>query len=592
MTYANVVPLRRLPPDRQWFTYRVPSNLKVAPGSLVTVPFRRQALLGVVWSLTDLSPAGYAIQPVSAVHLKQPVMTAWQRQTCQLVAATGATSLGDVLFGALPKLSLSTYQRLVNTDHAAVPATVTGATSRSFFWYRDRRSALEWISTWADRQGRIPAVVIVPTVQDAEEISGWLNTTGRRVAVVHAAIPPTTHAEVYRRVLSGQPFLAVGTLRALTLPFHGPPGVLLDQEEHHAHNQTAQPPRSDVRIVLESLRLPYASTTPAPRVSTVIRRRPVPPPPAGDRQLVSLDRPGGVNWITDEVAAVVDQALDRKHRIVCIAPRRGYASTTRCRSCGYVQTCPTCQRRVALFRGTVDEAICRYCRQTVSLHLTCPRCRNQEWSVQGLGLEQVAAVWQRRWPSALVAPVVNALVPADIAVDSYLAYHQLRGLPQLGPVVIICGDSLLNLPDYATSERAWQFLARLQAEHPAVPIIVQTFNPDHVFWQRWLHSDDQAWYKDEIAERKRLRLPPFAIQWIARNRESLDEVEQTRQRLTRSYPAILETRLLPPLSRPARRATHRLLLSFATAAQARRFPWRREFPPPWQVDQYPQSWLD
>lgn len=590
MVYANVVPVRPVPSDRPLFTYRVPTGMDLQRGSYVIVPFRGRSELGIVWGVATESPAGVKVRDIVSTH-GEVRFTDWQLRLAETLARTGAASYGTVLYGMLPKLTPPGFLRTVTP---AAPST-TNTTQRSavYLWYRDRHQAIEAIHTWSNERRSTQRVILVPTAQDGQELRRRFESSGQSAVYLDAQTAPTIFARLGQAVRNGNDVCVIGTLRALTLPFANAPEIMLDQEEHHAHKQAAQHPRYDVRVILDDVRAAYSATSPAFSLRLIHRHaQPFPTEPPTGRRLVKLQRPGTFSWLSDEAISIVDDCLTRSQRVAWIVPRRGYASSSICRSCGYVQACPTCGQRISLFRGTSDAALCHRCRTQVPLATSCPVCHSTNWAVQGLGVEKIAELLQHRWPGRSVAPVVRSDAAADISVDTYLGYHHLRTLPRLGAVILAGGDALLNLPDYSTSERAWQFLARLGAEIPGRPLLVQSFQPESDFWQRWLHGDEAAWYRHELAERRRLNLPPFVAQWIVRCRQPNDETVATiRRQIETLFGNRITITVFPP-STQRHGFAHRLLLSFVDPTASCAFDWPRYFPPPWQVDPCPQSWLD
>lgn len=586
MRLVNVVPIRRLPTDHPWFTYQVPDSLTVQVGSLVLVPFRHRLLAGIVWDDQVQSITGKLIHSVNRVLLPYPFVTPWQRRVFTVMAETGAVSMADVLARSLPPVS---QRQLAAWPTGLLLPAPPQVEPPKKYWYRDRQQVLDWMIERIRANRSLPMVVVTPTILDAHELADLCRRYGLASQVVTSTMRTSAHQAVYRTTLTGRPLLVIGTLKALGLPFQHPPQIIFDQSEHSAHKQSAQHPRYDTAVIINQLSQPYSATTPAPLVRDFLSYQ-SPPQPTG-RRLVSLDRPTAQAWLADETLMAIDQTLAGGQSILAIAPRRGYASSTRCRSCGYTLTCPTCQRRAAMFRGLSDSAECRACRTTIALPAACLRCGSTEWSIHGVGIERLTVIIKHQYPAAVVSSVASYSIPADVYVDSYLAYHQVRQLPRLGLIVILCGDALLNVPDYATAERAWQYLARLQAEFPAGPLMAQSLAPESTFWQRWMAGGDQAWYGQEIATRQRLKLPPAVVQWIARYRGSDEIMQQTRGRISQLKTGRPETVVLPQRSGRAA-SEHRLLLTFDVVETAKTFPVATVFPRPWQIDFYPRSWLD
>lgn len=586
MKFADVVPVRRMPADRPWLTYAIPENMNVVPGQAVTVPLRGQPILGIVYKIHQNAPQ-MSTQKISAIHMSSPMMSAWQRRVGEVMAEIGSTSLGDVLWRVIPKLTIK--KLLTSMTGTLVEKTPVSVQPTSSIWYRERQAALEKISSIVRTSAEKQFAIITPTADDALEIVARLEQQGRTAIHLDGQTPPTVYAMWYNRVRNDEPLVVVGGLSALALPYPQPPQIIFDQEEHHAHKQTAQFPYYDTRAVIKALGVTMTITTPAPSLTYYHRQQPTRLPAPAGRHLFSLHGPRAAALMTQATLDEIDSTVGAGKKVVCISPRRGFASATVCRACGTSLACPKCGRSAAIFRGPSDEARCHACQTNIPLRTSCQKCGATDWSFQGYGIEQTVSSLKQLRPDLVVTPVVRHDVTADIAVDTYQAYRQLRRIDQLGLVVVISGDSLLNLPDYSVAERAWQYLARLQAEVPTAALVVQTFEPEALFWQRWLHGDDAAWYQDELQQRQRLHVPPFTTQWIAHLRGDKKTVDLKIAEISGRYQN-LSLRMLPP--QPKSPSNHRLLLSFEQTGQAATLPWVELFPLPWHLDRYPASWLD
>ncbi len=589
MSVATVVLLRRLPPGRSKFEYFIPADQSVSVGQLVTVPFLRQRVFGVVWSIADDTTQA-RLRPLGVAH--RLCITEWQRRVVELMSATTPGLLGQILKSALP---LSTRRwpaiprpqplPLKDVERITAPSGLT-------WWYRDRRQAMIWIGDWVKMRQRSAGLILVPTKDDGRQIRDYLVDNGLPAELVHADISPADYRRCYALVAS-QAVIVIGTWRALTLPYATPPDILLDQEEHPAHKQAQQLPRLDTRDLLRKLGLEPTVTTPAPTVSRYLSHRPQPPADDRPRLLGSLGTPGSQRWLSSPALELFDQAHRRQQVTVCIVPRRGFARLVECADCGWALSCPHCHRYLRLRRSPGHRLMCDWCRQPSQLQSVCPRCRGTRWRFPGLGPEQFQQQLQQAYPSWTILPLVTTAAQADVFLDTYQAYRLLPELANLAGVVIVSSDSLRNVPDYSSDERAWQYLNRLQAAAPTVPLVSQTFQPDSDFWQRWLHHDDERWYRQEEDERRRRNLPPFVDQWIVRYNgpRAKQEAAAKTARLRELGLPQLDFRPLPARLSPTGQSFERLLLT-APGRLADLLDWTTLFPAPWQVDQTPDSWLE
>ncbi|MBW4497961.1 MAG: primosomal protein N' [Oscillatoria princeps RMCB-10] len=111
--------------EEKLFTYRVPAELKVQPGDILSVPFGAQQLSGIAIRFTDRLPAGL---PPERVRDVEDVIVAFSslppayRQLLERVASHYRTPLIQVIRTALPPGSLARWQRRIRLNAAAIPA--------------------------------------------------------------------------------------------------------------------------------------------------------------------------------------------------------------------------------------------------------------------------------------------------------------------------------------------------------------------------------------------------------------------------------------------------------------------------------------
>ncbi|GEM_PF-2260803 len=589
MRVAQVVPLRRFPADRPWFDYLVPDGLTVDVGHLVEVPFGRQLLPGVVWAIADHSDIP-ELKPIHRLLRPAPVVSQWQHRTLSQIADWYFVSLGHIVARAVPDWPKKLVDEPAPPPPPLRPHPAPDSRER-VWWYRDRRQVMIQAIDWLLKDDR-PRLICAPTSEDVAGFSAALGDDRAQIGLVDSQTGERDYRMLYEQVRTGRLKKIIGTGQALLLPYPSVPGILLDQDDHPAHRQSEQHPRLDNRQTVALIAPQAVVTTPAPSLPTFLTRHPHPPAFGGRRQLAVLGQPGSRDWLTPDAEELIHATIQHGQSLLAIVPHHGFAQRLTCRECGWTVTCQSCGSRVRLLRRTTDQADCQICGAAVKIPTSCPRCQAVSWHFGGLGVEQYMETIRHRWPKI---PVYSADDPwpdqPGVVVGTYQAY---RHHEYARPVLIISGDSLLSYPDYAVAERAWTYLARLQAAQPDSLVMIQTYEPDLPFWQRWRHGDDRSWYADELQQRTTLSLPPVAEHWIARlpngNQRDLEEKLQAAKG---ALPSQVTITIMPADRRRWGRLTGRLLFQ-APAGLALRpaVDWLKLFPPPWQLDPALRGWSD
>lgn len=590
MTIAHVVPLRRLPIDHPWFDYAIPAGLSVQPGHLVEVLFRHRPILGIVWSLAHSTDVAN-VTPITRVVLPQPVITPWLHAVVEAIVDQTFVSYGHLLRSFVPTLTKKIPDIGIGTIPEASEALSTTDKIQTL-WYRQRRQALDLAVSWLRAASATPRVVITPTIQDAEMIFRSAQVDG--TFLCHSKIGVKAFRQGFFDLLSGRMQRIVGTGQAIALPYRQPPDILLDQEEHPSHKITEQNPRIDWRLVLAALHAPAQVTSPAPSIRWYQSQRPQPPPVIATRKVISLNQPLPAAWVTEDALTLIDDARDKKSRVLAIVPRRGYASSAICADCGHSAVCPRCRRQIGLFASGPSELTCSFCRYRGPLPASCANCRGKLWRFRGLGPERFAESLRRVRPTVTASFQELPRSAPGVVIGTYQIFRSVDP-ESIAGILVVSGDGMLQLPDYSAAERAWQYLSRLQSVFSRATMLVQTFSPDQDFWQRWQNGDDRSWYEQELRLRQKLQLPPFRDQWIIRY---IDPVPGPAEKQLRAVLADFcraggELRALPEPGRTLRRRQHRWLLIAPPGKRLRRLiDMPACFPYPWNIDTSIQSWLD
>jgi primosomal protein N' (replication factor Y) len=390
-----------------------------------------------------------------------------------------------------------------------------------------------------------PALVLVPEIALAMPLVDRLRSDlAVRVALVHSGLGDGERADEWRRIRAGDVDIVVGTRLAIFAPL-ADVGLIVVDEEHDAAYKSDRTPRIQARDValrlaeLSGAALVLGSATPA--VESVGRAREgryrrvvLPSRPTGARPVVEVVdlreelRAGNRGLLSGRLVEAIE-ALDRTagDQAILTINRRGTASVVLCRDCGYVQTCPECERPLVYHQaGTTLR--CHHCGRATPLATRCPNCRSPRIRYLGGGTQRVEEEVRRRFPDLragrLDRDVVERRGAAERVIDAFATGRLdilvgttlvTKGLdiPAVTLVGVVSADIALNLPDERAAERTYQLLAQAagragRGDRPGLAII-QTYQPDHAAIRAVADDDGAAFYDSELALRRRFGSPPF-----------------------------------------------------------------------------------
>jgi primosomal protein N' len=192
---AQVVPILRLRRDTTWWSYKVPHRTQCLPGSLVVVPFRGRATLGIVWSIGESDEK--ASLEIEQVLCHQPLVRTPLRRFIEHVSYVGLCSLSTALYVWLPtgmrSLPLSAKARQLLGNYVKEDISLDKTTSQQH-------------------------LILLPQIR-SETSRSLANKFGIRFADLFAGTSADKELEEWFGILTGKVQVALGRERALFAPW-------------------------------------------------------------------------------------------------------------------------------------------------------------------------------------------------------------------------------------------------------------------------------------------------------------------------------------------------------------------------------------
>ena len=436
----------------------------------------------------------------------------------------------------------------VDTQHPFLLQGVTGSGKTEIYL----RATAEVI-----KRGR-QAIILVPEIAlTPQTVRRFLSRFPGQVGLAHSKLSEGERYDTWRRAREGKIQVIIGARSALFAPLRNV-GLIVADECHDASYYQAEPPFYHADYAAQMYARLCGAVCVLGSATPRVEQRYFADSPllAGDRggsgmrsfhildlpkRIVELGLPP-VHTVDmrDELKAgqrgifsrlllkELESTLQRGEQAILFLNRRGTATYIFCRDCGYVLKCPNCETPLTLHIEEKERLLCHHCGYQRQKPKVCPNCGGRQIREYGLGSERVEAEINALFPKArtlrwdwettrrkdshemILTHFVNH--KADVLIGTQMLAKGLD-LPLVTLVGIVLADVGLHLPDPFAGERVFQVLTQVAGRagrsERGGKVVLQTFDPSNPIIQSAAKHDVNGFYEYELAQRRRLRYPPF-----------------------------------------------------------------------------------
>jgi primosomal protein N' (replication factor Y) len=536
-------------------TYRCPEELQplVQPGMVVSAPIKNRLSKGIVVCETPSPPPG-KIKDISGVHGDAPAVGKGLLKLLSWMSDYYLALEGTVLKQTLPKelfarvktretkktgsCSISDFIDIMDHDIAVLKEAVGRRKYETFLLH-----APSWLYEYSIvpaliRSGARNVIVILPEVTQAESLYFSLVAMfGERLCLFHGGMAKGRRSEWVEGMISGKRDIVIGTRSALFAPLKTI-SMIIVLHEHSGSYKLDEGLRYQVRDVavmrgfLEKSSVLLSSITPSVESyfnalsgkyvlltpKTEVRRPKV--------RVVDMrfEKPVRAN-ISKMVFVTARERLREGKKVIFVVSRKGYATLLLCKDCGRVEECGQCAIPLVHHK---DEGIlrCHYCGGVQALPERCRRCGGHQLELLGSGtqrvqedIEELLGVKTIRFDSdrlkraSEIEDVLAGIAAgsANIVIGTKMMTSRLSRAEKFSAAIVLNIDSLLNIPDFRASEKAYLELSSiLERVEPSGEMLVQTRVSSNALLNHFRAGDYLSFIRDELSVRKELRYPPYA----------------------------------------------------------------------------------
>ncbi len=393
---------------------------------------------------------------------------------------------------------------------------------------------------------RRSAIILFPEISLGLYMEALLRSVfGEKLSLYHSHLGNRQRQSQWMGMLWGHYQVVLGARSAVFAPFRDIGVIIVDEEHEDSYKQESglRYNGRDVAVLRGMIsRCPVilGSATPSIRsyfnalcgkyhlveMPERVEERPLPSVELVDMASLRKETKTFV-LISPRTQEAISQALSLKRQVIVFHNRRGFFRMFLCQTCGSLLKCPDCDLAM-IYHLDMDSLVCHYCNRTLPILKLCPSCKKETLKPYGYGTERIVEELRRLFPEYRVERIdtdvqrredllkiledfgaknIDILVGTQLITKGY-------DFPNVTLVAIISSDSLLNFPDYRSSERTFSTIAQVagrsgRGDDPG-RVIIQSYNSWHHSVRCAVEHDYKSFYEKEIGLRQKLFYPPFS----------------------------------------------------------------------------------
>jgi len=366
---------------------------------------------------------------------------------------------------------------------------------------------------------------------------------GFKPALWHSKISAKNRREIFYGLNCGTIKVMIGARSAVLLPFHNLRLIIVDEEHDASFKQEDifNFHARDMAIVKSKIEnFPIILSTATPALETYnnaingkyirfhLNRK------FGSKNVINFvdlrnEKLENNHILSHSLREALAQNLSKQKQSLLFLNRRGYAPVTLCKKCGIKYDCPNCDFHLVLHKNK-NLLICHHCGHDEKPKPKCKNCGAENSLIAvGTGVEKLHEEVKTLFPEARIALITSDNIKTfkdaeeivtniscgtiDIIIGTQMI-SKGYDFADLNLVGIVDADSMLFSSDLRSLERAFQtitqVIGRAGRRDEAGKIIIQTFNPQNILFEKIALDNKDDFYNFELRNRQNQNLPPFS----------------------------------------------------------------------------------
>lgn len=389
------------------------------------------------------------------------------------------------------------------------------------------------------------AIILVPEIILTDQIvRRFVSTFGDEVVVFHSKLTISERNNNWERIRRKDSHIIIGARSAVFAPAEDIGLIVLDEEHDTSYKQEDmirynaknvalwRGMAHDCPVILGSATPSITSYYKALQGQYKLLELPIRifDQPMPHVQIVDMKEEmirGNYSVFSDAMTHLIERTLADGNQMIILLNRRGYSTFVMCRDCGETIMCPHCEVAM-VYHQAGEELRCHYCEHHEPIPSVCPKCHSKKIKFFGSGTQKVEEELRRHFKGARIVRLDQDVTKHkdmgeeilqdfgqhkyDILLGTQMVSkgHDFKDVTAVG---ILTADSVLNIPVYSASERAFDLLTQTSGRagrgDKVGSVVIQTYNPLNYAIIKSKAHDYVGFYNEEIQNRKALGYPPF-----------------------------------------------------------------------------------
>lgn len=385
------------------------------------------------------------------------------------------------------------------------------------------------------------ALILVPEISLTPQTINIFNSYfPGKAAVFHSGLTDGERFDIWKDIYKQKYRVIVGPRSAVLSPIKNLGIIIVDEEHEHAYKQNRMPFYNgrDIAIYRASINncpIVLGSATPtiesmyncSTKYSLLKLSKRISDKPMPEVEIIDMKKEKKYSFYSSQLLLEIENTLNRNEQVIILQNHRGYFSSVRCNTCGYVFQCPDCSVSMKYHHSNFSLK-CHYCEKHLPAPVECPECKSIDLNYSGAGTERINDNLQDFFPEYKVVRVDRDITSKKNKLEEILDKFRkeeiqilvgtqiiAKGLdfPNIGLVGVINADTALNMPDFRSQEKTFQLLTQVAGRtgrhDKKGKVIIQTYYPDHYAVLYAQTHDYDSFYEKEIMKRELTNYPPY-----------------------------------------------------------------------------------